>query len=155
MRSSCLLAIILPAYKSKFLRRTLLSIESQTETNFIVYLCDDASPEPLKEISKKSALYPNQLIYHRFPENMGSQSLVSHWERCISLSKEPWIWLFSDDDLMDPTCVEGFYKALHKTDSKYDLYRFNTKIIDECDQIIGINPPHPEFGSGMNLSISC
>lgn len=139
-----LLSIIIPAYKGKFLEESLRSIVKQTDQRFRVYVGDDASPEGLEEIVWRSGLCPNRLVYHRFETNLGKDSLVKHWERCIALSKEPWIWLFSDDDLMEPSCVSSFFQTLEETNHKYDLYRFDTVIINEKDQIISMNPPHPQ-----------
>ena len=43
------LAIIIPAYKARFLRETLDSILKQNSSEFIVYVGDDASPEFLSK----------------------------------------------------------------------------------------------------------
>jgi len=139
------LAIVIPAYKSKYLKETFSSIAAQTDKRFRVYVGDDASPDPIEDVVRESGLYPNQLVYKRFQENLGSKSLVAHWRRCIELSTEPWVWLFSDDDLMSPGCIASFYRALEETSSRYDLYRFNTAIIDEKGEIVDLNPPHPRW----------
>ncbi|MCS3153719.1 glycosyltransferase [Phocaeicola dorei] len=94
------MAIVIPAYKGRFLKETLDSIAVQAHKDeFVLYIGDDASPERLDKIVES---YQNKvnLVYHRFSENMGGKDLVAHWERCIQLSAEPFIWLFSDDDLM-------------------------------------------------------
>lgn len=44
------LAIIIPAYKPRFLQETLDSIAKQNSHEFTVYIGDDASPYPLKTI---------------------------------------------------------------------------------------------------------
>ena len=77
---------------------------------FVLYIGDDASPERLDKIVES---YQNKvnLVYHRFSENMGGKDLVAHWERCIQLSAEPFIWLFSDDDLMPADGVERVMEA--------------------------------------------
>lgn len=139
------LAIVIPAYKKDFLERTLKSISSQTDQRFRVYVGDDGSQENLEEIVRRCSLSPNRLIYHRFDKNLGRVSLVRHWERCIALSEEPWIWLFSDDDVMEQSCVSSFFEALEKTDQRYDVYRFDTAFIDDNDHFISINPPHPQW----------
>lgn len=100
------LAIVIPAYKGRFLKETLDSIAVQAHKDeFVLYIGDDASPERLDKIVES---YQNKvnLVYHRFSENMGGKDLVAHWERCIQLSAEPFIWLFSDDDLMPADGVE-------------------------------------------------
>ena len=139
------LAIVIPAFKGMYLEKTLASIETQTDKRFHVYIGDDASPDPIFDIVKASGLYPEQVFYKRFQTNLGKQNLASHWKRCIELSTEPWVWLFSDDDLMSPGCVASFYRALEETQSAYDVYRFNTIIIDGQDRIIHLNPPHPKW----------
>lgn len=106
-------AIIIPAYKSRFLQQTLDSVAAQTDKDFTVYIGDDASPHDLKNIVY---LYQDKLdiVYYRFETNLGGQDLPGHWERCIDMSKEPVVWLFSDDDLMPCDGVERIMKALDK-----------------------------------------
>lgn len=124
------LAIVIPAYKSEFFRQSLESIAKQTCKDFTLYIGDDASPANLLSISE-SFKADIDIVYKRFNENIGGKDLVSHWNRCIDMTeKEPWIWLFSDDDLMDPSCVEAFYKHIQrrKDDS---LLHFNIEVINE------------------------
>lgn len=141
------LAIIVPAYKGKFLARALESIACQTDQRFRVYVGDDASPDNLSEIVGRVEFGSGQLIYHRFDANYGGTSLVRQWKRCIELSDEPWVWLFSDDDVMEPDCVAKFYAALDSSQEKFDLYRYNTIVIDGDDQVLSMNPRHPEWES--------
>lgn len=97
-----LLAIIIPAYKGEYLDKTLNSLSRQTDQRFTLYIGDDNSPYPLKDIIDQ---YSNQLdiVYHRFDNNLGHTNLIHHWERCIEMmNNEPYFCMFSDDDLMDP-----------------------------------------------------
>lgn len=121
------LAIIIPAYKPDYLEETLLSFVAQTNKNFKIYVGDDASPYNIETIVKK---YANDLniIYRKFPDNIGSLSLVKQWERCIELSSEQWIWLFSDDDIASENCVQEFFSSINE---KSKLYKFNVKVIDD------------------------
>lgn len=64
---------------------------------------------------------------------MGSKSLTKQWERSIDLSTEEWIWLFSDDDIVDADCVDNFYKT-HMNNSTSKLFKFHTKKIDFLSQ---------------------
>jgi glycosyltransferase involved in cell wall biosynthesis len=144
------LAIVIPAYKSAFLREVLESIAAQSCRNFRVYVGDDASPENISDIVDKfSEKLP--LRYHRFPENFGSISLSEHWRRCIALSHEPWVWLFSDDDLMEEGCVEAFYRELQLTSGRHELYRFNTCSINGQGRLVSENVPHPQNESGPDF----
>ena len=137
------LCIIIPAYKGAYLARALESLVAQTDQRFRVYVGDDASPEGLEAIVRVSGLRQDQYVYHRFSENLGGQSLVQHWHRCIGLSTEPWVWLFSDDDELEPGCVSAFHRTLEKTGERVDICRFNTVMIDAFGAVRRISPPHP------------
>jgi glycosyltransferase involved in cell wall biosynthesis len=147
LESGSSLAIVIPAYKAQFLASTLTSLASQTDQRFGLYIGDDASPEPIEKITRGFSFRSTQLVYHRFEENLGSRSLTAQWQRCVALSHEPWIWLFSDDDVMELGCVSAFYQALERTRSDYDVYHFNTVYIDSRDALTEILPPHPDWES--------
>lgn len=122
------LAIVIPFYKKKYFSQTLESLAAQTSKDFTLYVGDDASPE---DISGLLELYADrmEIVYHRFEDNMGGKNLVQHWHRCIGLTKgEPWLWLFSDDDIVDPHCVEAFLGVKKSTD--YDVYHFDVQMIN-------------------------
>ena len=125
------LAIIIPAYKATFLPASLDSIAMQTCKDFTLYIGDDCSPEPISDIVEQ---YRDkiELVYQRFDTNLGGKDLVAQWERCIAMSQdEPYIWLFSDDDVMEPNCVEELFNQIENTKGVYNLYHFNVDVIDE------------------------
>ena len=111
------------------------SLANQTDRRFRVYIGDDASLEPLGDII---ATFTRRMDvrYTRFDTNLGGTSLVAHWHRCIALSQsEPWIWLFSDDDIADSECVAAFYELVGSAmESSVDLLRFQLDRIDEFSQ---------------------
>lgn len=126
MKKSCDLAIVIPAYKGDFLEETLASVFSQTDTGYHVYIFNDASPDQRIESLVHSFDSRPNLTYMRFDTNLGRKSLPRHWNRCIRhTGGERWVWLFSDDDVMDPDCVEHFRKVL-RTYPENRLFRFNT-----------------------------
>lgn len=147
------LAIIIPAFKAKFLKCSLESIASQTNQNFKLYVSDDGSNEDLNSIVKNFETKIN-LEYYRFDVNIGAQNLVKHWNRSIALAKEEWVWLFSDDDIMPSTCVNSFHEALEKHNLKTNLFRFNIEIIDINNKIICSKQKHPEFQEPLNFLIN-
>ena len=119
------LAIVIPAYKATFLPVALDSIAMQTCKDFTLYVGDDCSPEPIGSIVEQYKDKVN-LVYQRFDTNLGGKDLVAQWERCIAMSREePYIWLFSDDDVMEPSCVEELLRQIEKTEGYYDVYHFN------------------------------
>ena len=141
------LAIVIPAYKTRFLREALQSVAGQTDRGFQLYVGDDHSPEPVAEIVRE---FQGKLDiqFHRFEQNLGRTSLVRHMERCIRLTREPWVWVFSDDDRMDENCVAAFAAELKDTGGRHDAYRFNTLWMDGAQTIISQSPPHPLEESG-------
>ncbi len=120
------IAIIIPAYKANYLEQTLNSFVNQTNKNFSVYIGNDNSPHDIDSIVSKFISKLN-IIYHKFDDNLGSISLTKQWERCIDLSNEKWIWLFSDDDLVSSDCIQKFYDF---RDDENKFYKFHTKIIN-------------------------
>lgn len=143
------LAIVIPAYKQKFLRAALDSVALQTNKDFTLYIGNDSSPDDLYSIIKP---YQGkiEIVYKRFESNLGGKDLVAQWERCIDMTQgEEWLWLFSDDDVMDSHCVQLFYDELQKRNS-FDLYHFNVKVIDDDDKITRIPKPYPEILSAYD-----
>lgn len=139
------LAIIIPAYKATFLPAALDSIAMQTCKDFTLYVGDDCSPEPIGEIVEQ---YRDklELVYQRFDSNLGGKDLVAQWERCIAMSQEePYIWLFSDDDVMEPNCVEQLLRTIEETKDAYDLYHFDSYRIDENGKLELFRKPYPSI----------
>ncbi|HSY18933.1 MAG TPA: glycosyltransferase family A protein [Candidatus Acidoferrales bacterium] len=147
------LVIIVPAYKTSFLRAALESIAAQTDKNFQTHVFDDHSPEPVEKVVQEfTGRLP--MKFHRFEENLGGTSLVRHWERCVRLTEEPWVWIFADDDVMEAGCVADFYAELKRTQSLHDLYRFDTVRIDGKGARISEGPRHPASESGADFLLA-
>lgn len=144
------LAIVIPAYKIKYFDAALSSIAAQNNKGFKVYVVDDGSKEDIKSVTDKYAGQIN-IQYHRFPDNLGGHDLVKHWNRTVDLAIEEWIWLFSDDDIMPPGCVQAFFDALDKTKSLHNLYRFNIEMIDAEGRVICVKDPHPVTETGYEF----
>lgn len=140
------LAIVIPAYKSTFLAAALDSIAVQTCQDFTLYIGDDCSPNNLEEIVDKYRDKIN-LVYKRFDTNLGGKDLVAQWERCIDMTQgEEWLWLFSDDDVMENNCVEEFYKTI-QSKPKAGLVHFNVMLLDDATGEVFSLPEFPKFCS--------
>ena len=124
------LAIVIPAYKSAFLDATLESFVAQTNQHFVVYVGDDCSPENLQLIvdAYKDKL---NIVYKRLNTNIGGQSLVQQWRRCVAMSREKYIWLFSDDDLLPPNAVERFWNFEESHKEIFDICRLPLELVDK------------------------
>lgn len=130
------LSIVIPAYKDEFLFKTLESIANQTCKKFVLYIGDDASPYNLKNIVDQYMDRIN-IVYKRFDDNLGGKDLVAHWNRCLNLiNGEEWVWFFSDDDLMEASCVSKFYETINREGIDTDIFHFNINIIDENNKLI-------------------
>lgn len=143
------LTIIVPAYKGRTLLETLKSIESQTSREFRLLVVDDGSPDDIESIV---STIPSA-EYIRFSENLGGRDLVGHWNRCVELACTKYVWLFSDDDIMDPTCVESFLNELVRNPG-YRVFRFNTRVDNLETGVIEDNPMHPPLENGMEFLIA-
>lgn len=146
------LAIIIPVYKKSFLVETLESIANQTNKNFNLYICNDNSPYDIDEIVddfKKK--YNLSLEYIKFKENLGGKDLVAHWERCVEQTKdESLIWLFSDDDVLEPDCVESLFETVNRV-PYVDVFRFNLSIINGKSNIIKHCRNYPDMLSSEDF----
>ena len=141
------LAIIIPAFKADFFAAALASIARQQVKNFKVYVGDDASPADLWRICQPFASQLD-LHYVRFETNLGQRDLVAHWNRCVQLSTEPWVWLFSDDDLMEPACTARFQEAICKQGNRAEVFHFNVTKIDGAGAVLAQLPVFPAQLSG-------
>jgi len=142
------LAIVIPAYKSTFLPAALDSIAAQTCKDFTLYIGDDCSPNNIGEIVDRYRDKIN-IVYKRFDTNLGGKDLVAQWERCIDMTQnEEWLWLFSDDDMMDKNCVEEFYRAVGEK-SKY--YHFDVRQIDTDGNVVKELTEYPNIISATDF----
>jgi len=81
------LAIVIPAYKSRFLARTLASVAGQPMKDAWLYVFDDDSPEPIEAVAR-TALLDREFpwSYERFEQNLGGVALTKHYDREASQS---------------------------------------------------------------------
>lgn len=142
-------AFLLPAYKAPFLDETLKSIVSQTYTDFTVLVSDDCSPENIYDICKPY-LKDSRFSYRRNDNNMGSKSLVSHWNLLVSLCDTEYFILASDDDVYDA----HFLERIDSLVSKYpdlDLFRARTCRIDDKSVCFDVERISEEFESQISF----
>lgn len=130
------LAIVIPYYKIDFFEETILSIVNQSNSNFTLYIGNDAGPEnPLPIIEK----YASDLsyIYFDYSENLGGKNLAMQWERILDNIREEWFQILGDDDVIDENFVEEFYKNLPEAIAKnISVIKFSHQWIDEKNNLI-------------------
>jgi glycosyltransferase involved in cell wall biosynthesis len=144
------LAIIIPYYKPDFIQETLNSLQNQTNKNFKLYISDDGSKVPLKELEK--VLLDVDYSYKRFENNLGAESLVKHWQRSLDLiNNEEWTMILGDDDVLEPNVVNEFY--LNYTEViKRNLFvcRFPIHVIDSSGEILRTYKEHPLLENALD-----
>lgn len=135
------LAIVIPYYKPYFFKAALLSVKNQTNHQFHLYIGNDASPDDPRQTIQEVFGDDQNVTYIKFDNNLGSTNLVKQWERCIDMASQPYIWLFSDDDLMPGDAVARFYQFITQYPAA-ELIRFNLSIINDKGGLINKTAPH-------------
>lgn len=120
---------LLPAYKPNFLEEALESIKGQTYNDFKVIVSDDCSPYDLKSIFDKVCSGDSRFAFRRNLENMGSKSLVSHWNLLVDMCDTEFFIMASDDDVYMPDFLEEADVLLRKY-PKVNLLRARSQEID-------------------------
>lgn len=145
------LAVVIPAYRRRYLGETLASLAAQTERGFRVYVADDGSPENLEEVAAGFAGRLD-LVYRRFPDNCGIAGLVRHWERALALTSEPWLWLFSDDDRAAPDSVAALRADLARAPESRALRRLDLEFVDAAGRRLRREQPFPAELGGEDFA---
>lgn len=144
------LAVVIPVWRARFLGAALDSLRAQTDRRFRVYIGDDASPDNVNEVIARHGAGLD-LHYHRFAANLGGHDLVGQWERCLALTQgEPWLWLFADDDELEPGGVAGFYAGTRRHPMAR-LFALSTVVIDENGAVIKVLPEPQPWESAKQL----
>lgn len=110
----CKYAFLLPSYKSQFFEEALIGIINQTYKDYICIVSDDCSPENLKSIFDKICGNDPRFIYRRNKKNMGSNSLVAHWNLLVDMCDAEYFMMAGDDDIYHPTFLEEIDKLANK-----------------------------------------
>lgn len=147
-----MLAIVIPFYKLDFFNQTLHSLSVQMDKRFRVYIGNDASPDNPKPILEK---YKDsfQYEYVEFDTNLGGESLVKQWERCIEKIKdEKWLTILGDDDTLSENFTKEVYANLKEIENqKINVVRFATQVIDENDIVISNVYQHPKIETSVDF----
>ena len=122
----------------KFIEKLFDSLLSQTRINFVHYIYEDGSTEPLDEMVEEYKLRASKLdkhyeiIYEKNPVNLGLNESTKH---CIEKCNAPYfIWIDCDNWVNNI-----FFEELEKTAKRNKnalLLRTNCQSIDESGQIL-------------------
>lgn len=134
----------MPAYKTAFFELSLQSLRNQSYTDFCVIVSDDCSPDPIYTIFEKTVGNDKRFSYRRNVHNIGSASLVSHWNLLVEGCDSEYIIMASDDDVYDLNFLSEVNRLINKYPDA-DLIRARTRVIDEDDFVIVQDSKTKEF----------
>lgn len=137
-------SFLLPAYKVQFFAEALRSIKNQTHREFKCLVSDDCSPEDLKSDFDKVVGNDSRFVYRRNKENMGSKSLVAHWNLLVELCDTDYFVLASDDDVYDPRFLEQVSKLSVKY-PQVQIIRARARNIDSQGTVLRNDSLSEEF----------
>ncbi len=138
------ISFVMPAYKARFLSQAISSILSQTSAEWELFIVDDCSPEPLREIVDTFA--DPRIRYFRNERNLGRNDLVRQWNHSISFATGEYIVLAADDDLYKPNFCEEIIRLVEKY-PQVDLIHASVEQIGESGEHLWDDSILPEFTS--------
>ena len=136
---------LIPAFKAKYIRDTLQSIQGQSYTNYKVLISDDCSLENIRS-SCESFLSDFRFLYRRNIENIGGKNLVKHWNLLVDMCETEYLILASDDDIYDSCFLEKIDKLVRKY-PECDIFRARVRRVDENCNIIRRDACYEEYVS--------
>lgn len=125
-------SFILPAYKARYLDKSIESILSQTHKDFELVIVNDKSPQHLEVLINH--YHDFRISYYENESNIGRKNLVAQWNRCLSYAKGEYIILASDDDVYDFRYLEEIYKLILKYPTCH-VFRSRIALIDGSGEV--------------------
>ena len=123
--NNVLVTIAIPAYKATYLHEAIESALQQDYKKIELIIVDDCSPHNLYDIVKR---YNDPRIrYYRNEKNLGKESIVHNWNRCLEYAKGEFFVLLCDDDILLPYFVS---ELLNLADKYPECNVFHARKID-------------------------
>ncbi len=123
---------LVPAYKSKFLEKSLRSILCQ-RGDFEVVVSDDCSPENLFRIvhNLSENCGENKIKYIRREKNIGGEKLVEHWNQLVASCQSDFLIMASDDDIYSPDFLAEIDRLVEAY-PEIDVFRARVQMINDA-----------------------
>ncbi len=141
-------SITIPAYKAKYLGRSIESVLAQTYNDFELIIVNDASPEDLDSVV--NSFEDKRIRYYKNEVNRGAESVVDNWNRCLNYALGDYLICMGDDDELTPDCLAQ-YNSLMDRYPNLDLYHARTIVIDENSEFCNLQESRPEFESMYSM----
>lgn len=110
MQYTPLVSVVMPAYKTRYIRETLESLLAQSYTNLELIVCDDSEGDALKQIIVE---FTSQAAFPvRYSKNEKRLGEAASTDKSIDLAAGTYIKFLHDDDVLYPNCIELLVRAL-------------------------------------------
>lgn len=140
-----LVTIAIPAYKAKWLAEAIESALNQDYENIELIVVDDHSPNDLEKIVTPY-LSDKRVRYYKNDRNLGKESIVLNWNRCLELAEGEFFVLLCDDDLLLPNFVSELLKLAEKY-PQCDIFHGSRMLYHEKTNITEVLDIWPEYES--------
>lgn len=136
---SDLVSIIMPSYNtSKFIVKTIESVQAQTYSNWELLIVDDCSTDNTDEIVKPFLL-DHRIHYLKNEKNSGA---ALSRNRALRNAKGRWIAFLDSDDLWKPEKLDKQIKFM--SNNGYAFSYTNYSEIDEIGRLNGVTVTGPK-----------
>lgn len=106
-------SILMPLYNTpeKFLRQAIDSVRAQTYANWQLCMADgsDAQHADVGAICKEYAAADPRILYRKLPKNEG---ISGNTNACLAMASGDYIALFDHDDVLHPSVLYEYMKAI-------------------------------------------
>ncbi|MDR3626445.1 MAG: glycosyltransferase family A protein [Ignavibacteriaceae bacterium] len=137
-------SIGMPAFKVKYLNEAISSILTQTYKDYELIVINDCSPDNVEEVVL--AFNDKRIKYYKNEKNLGAESIVKSWNKCLEKARGEFFILMADDDRIESKYLEEFNTLMNKYPG-LDVYQCRCKIINENSIPIGLSPLCNEYES--------
>ena len=133
-------SILVPLYNTpeKFLREMIESVVNQTYSNWELCLADGSDDEHsfVGEIVKEYMEKDSRIKWEKLTENLG---ISGNTNMCFDMATGEYIGLFDHDDILHPTVLYEYMKAICDEDADYVYCDETTFSGDSIDHMITLH----------------
>lgn len=138
-----LVTIAIPAYKRRWLAEAIDSALAQDYKNIELVIVNDHSPQNLDEVVEPY-LSDSRVRYFVNEKNLGKESIVHNWNRCLELARGEYFVLLCDDDFLMPNFVSTLL-ALAEKYPHCNVFHGRRCVKDENTGEMVEDEPWPEY----------
>ncbi len=146
-----LVTIAIPAYKDKWLAEAIESALNQDYENIELIIVDDHSPFGLEKIVTPY-LKDSRVRYYYNEKNLGKESIVNNWNRCVDLAEGEFFVLLCDDDILLPNFVSSLLSLSIKY-AECNVFHGRRSVLDNLtgqEKEDNLWPEYEDFTSFMS-----